>query len=340
MLGLQALLTGLPGRLGDHVSQQVEPADRGLARPRVSAYGRTTGPASLVEPDRASSVHCAHRRERCRMTDRTDPLDQHRHLVGDQPDVGAGGGQHRQARPLPGSGDEQERRLHLHDGLPDGSAAEAASGAAGQALEPRGDRREVLGVGAVEPARRPDQQPVHGEHEDVVHLRHARREIVQQPAQVGGVIGLFHGVPSCRLGGLGPSARQPLLVRGQACPHLFGRRQCRALVRPARRRLRLHHRQVAFADPSGQLVTGVLDPYPRPARPTAPGGVAAPPSRPGRAPASPDAGPRTAPSPMAPPTPHQPSVERRPAAPVRGGSSGGASSISSEPINTTALTPP
>ena len=54
--------------------------------------------------------------------------------------------EHREAGALAGGGDEEERRLHLDDGLAHRPGAEVPAGALGQALEAGGHRRQVLGV--------------------------------------------------------------------------------------------------------------------------------------------------------------------------------------------------
>ena len=114
-----------------------------------------------------------------------DPGDQHRHLVGDQADVGVLAGQHRQAGAAAGGGDEQERRLHLDDGLLDLPATEALAGAPGQALEAGRHRRQVLGVVPAQPSGGGHQQAVGGEHDRVLGLLHPADQVVQQPGQVG-----------------------------------------------------------------------------------------------------------------------------------------------------------
>ena len=154
VLALHACLVGDAGGPSDDVGQQVELADR-RACPAPSQRVRAHDRAGLLVEPRVIG-HCALVRNGVESAG-PDPLDEHRHLVRDEADVSTGGCQHRQARPLSGGGDEEVRGLHLHDGLPGEAATEPAAGAACQALEPRGDRGEVLGVGPVEPARRRDQ---------------------------------------------------------------------------------------------------------------------------------------------------------------------------------------
>ena len=79
-------------------------------------------------------------------------LDEHRHLVGDQADVGVRISEDGEARAMSGRGDEQEPGGHLDNGLPYLAAAEVPSRAARQRLEPRGQRRQVFGIGPVQPA--------------------------------------------------------------------------------------------------------------------------------------------------------------------------------------------
>ena len=75
---------------------------------------------------------------------RPGPLDQHRHLVRDHPRVRVRRAERREAAPLAGRDDEQQPVLKLDDRLPDAADLEALAGARRQALQGRGDRREVL----------------------------------------------------------------------------------------------------------------------------------------------------------------------------------------------------
>jgi len=105
--------------------------------------------------------------------------DQHRHLVGDDSDVCLPGAEHRQAGALPGRHDEQERGLHLDDGLPDRPALELTPGAAGQALDAGRQGREMLAVLTAQILRCRHDQAVPGQDQGLADRLDARDEIVQ-----------------------------------------------------------------------------------------------------------------------------------------------------------------
>ena len=92
--------------------------------------------------------------------ERAGLLDQHRHLVADEADVGALVGDHRQQRTVADTGDEQERMLHLHDDLGDRSSAEAPGGAVAEADQARCHRGEPVDGITVKPGGGGDRKPV------------------------------------------------------------------------------------------------------------------------------------------------------------------------------------
>ena len=102
----------------------------GSVRPRVIAYGRTTGPAS------ASSQNSSTARSGEELA---GPDDQHGHLVRDQSDVGLRRTEHREAGSVSGSRHEEEAAVHLDDGLAHVTCGESGSDTAGQALQPGGN---------------------------------------------------------------------------------------------------------------------------------------------------------------------------------------------------------
>src|SRR3984885_5590556 len=89
--------------------------------------------------------------------------DQHGHLIGDQADAGAPGAQDGQAGAFPGRHDEQERRLHLDDRLPDLAAVKMPSRSAGQALHAGREGGKVLTVLLAQVLRRRHDQAVPGQ---------------------------------------------------------------------------------------------------------------------------------------------------------------------------------
>src|SRR5690606_19343532 len=105
-------------------------------------------------------------------------------LVGDQTDVGALLGQHREAGALARPGDEQVGPLHLHDGLQHLAAVELLPGAAGQALEGGCDRGELFGVVLAEVRRVAQQESVGGQDDRVLGPHGALDEAVEEPVQV------------------------------------------------------------------------------------------------------------------------------------------------------------
>src|ERR1700722_8130618 len=74
------------------------------------------------------------------------PLDEQRHLIGDQARVGTEVGQYRQATAIAGCGDEQERGLQLDDRLARAAAVEVLAKTSGQALESGRDSGKMLRV--------------------------------------------------------------------------------------------------------------------------------------------------------------------------------------------------
>ena len=76
----------------------------------------------------------------------TDSLNQECHLIGDQPGVGLGAGEDRQAAAFARGRDEQEGRLQLDDRLSRAASAEVLSESSRQALEPGGHGGQMLRV--------------------------------------------------------------------------------------------------------------------------------------------------------------------------------------------------
>src|SRR5262249_55105772 len=126
---------------------------------------------------------------------RPDALDQDRHLIGDEANVGRGRTEHGQAASLAGRGHEQEDVVHLDDGLADAAAAEVLAGAPREALEACRHGGQVLGIFAGEALRGPDGEAVAGEDEGLVDLVDPGDEIVKEPAQVGIGAGAWTGQP-------------------------------------------------------------------------------------------------------------------------------------------------
>src|ERR1700722_1967333 len=79
------------------------------------------------------------------------PLDEQRHLIGDQARVGAEISQYRETTAIAGCGDEQERRLQLDDRLTRAAAVEMLAKASGQALESGRDGGQMLRILAGQP---------------------------------------------------------------------------------------------------------------------------------------------------------------------------------------------
>src|SRR5690606_3840645 len=152
------------------------------------------------------------------------------HLVGDQADVGLGGGLHRKAGAVAGVTDEEERVLQFDHGLPDRTAADVASGAPGQALQAAGGGREVLGVLARHPPRGRDQQAVVGEHDPALGVRHPLHQVIQEPGQVPGRSRLPHVHPFGSAGGAG-AAPVPVALGPLARPRSVPRRYARIISR-------------------------------------------------------------------------------------------------------------
>src|SRR3954452_4862035 len=129
----------------------------GAVRPPVTAYGRTTGPAS------SSSHRCAdstsvpargvgtRRPLLVRAETQPDRRDQHRHLVRDQPDVGRRLRQHGQAGALPRGRHQHELRLQLDDRLTYRATPEPLPDTPRETLEPGRHGRQVLAVVAGQP---------------------------------------------------------------------------------------------------------------------------------------------------------------------------------------------
>ena len=130
----------------------------------VSAYGRTTGPASRsprsASGQRYTRLGADLRRARLHGHVLAHPLDQHRHLVCDVAGVGAEAGQHGQAAALAGRGHEQERRLEFHDRLPGRRSRNAARshwpGSGSRPRPPTGARHLR---GSCQPTRRSPVRP-------------------------------------------------------------------------------------------------------------------------------------------------------------------------------------
>jgi hypothetical protein len=121
-----------------------------------------------------------------------DPLDQQRHLVRHQADVGCHSGEDSEARAVTRGRDEQEAVVHLDHGLAYSPGAEVASGALGQAVEAGGDGREVFGVLAPQRGGRAHRESVVRQHHRVPHLGHAQHQVVQQPVEFAGLRGGPH----------------------------------------------------------------------------------------------------------------------------------------------------
>src|SRR5262245_39040569 len=133
-------------------------ASGAFVRPCVSTYGRTMRGVRLGSCARGSwamslrqsglELRDERRGERTRA-----PLYEHRHLVADEPDV---------ARPLRRDGEdrriadahhEQDRLLELDDDLVHGPTVERRGRALGDAVQAGRDRRQPVGLDAIEPVR-------------------------------------------------------------------------------------------------------------------------------------------------------------------------------------------
>ena len=122
-------------------------------------------------------------------------LHQHGHLVGDQIQVGGGGGEHGQARAGIDGHDHEGALLHDDDGLGDAAVVEDAGRAGGQADEARGDRGElleVLGRGAAGGGQR---DAVGGHHEHVPDLGHALGQVGDELGGVRRLGARIHELP-------------------------------------------------------------------------------------------------------------------------------------------------
>ncbi len=112
-----------------------------------------------------------------------DPLDQAGHLVGDQPDVGVRGAEHRQAGAVAGRRDEEEALVHLDQRLAHAPGVEVPTRALGQAVEAGGHRRQVLGVLPAERVGGADRQAVVGEDHGVADFDDPVHQVVQEPVE-------------------------------------------------------------------------------------------------------------------------------------------------------------
>src|SRR6476660_5291625 len=102
----------------------------GCAVPTGSAYGGSGRSGSG-----SARIGRGRGRPRRRRQVLPHPDDQHGHLVRDVSDVGLRVAEDGQAGTLPGGGDEEERLVHLDDGLAYLPAAEVSSRTPGEALE-------------------------------------------------------------------------------------------------------------------------------------------------------------------------------------------------------------
>ena len=148
-----------------------------LVRPRVIAYGRTTGPASSSNQWLSGPLTVVGSIAHAALTRRggpvrgavaqvhADPLDQQGHLVGDLADVGVGVGEDGEAAAVAGGRDEEEGLVELDDGLADAARLEVAADALGEAVEAGGDGGQVLAVLPGEVLGDAGRQSVAGEHE-------------------------------------------------------------------------------------------------------------------------------------------------------------------------------
>src|SRR5690606_26260567 len=177
------------GAGGDHDADHVQPDPVGAlpalgedvgADDRTDAVGvqpRVVGLGHEWPPLSGGSIGGA-AVPRSRVEEPPHLFDEDVHLVGDQTDVGALLGQHREAGALARPGDEQVGPLHLHDGLQHLAAVELLPGAAGQALEGGCDRGELFGVVLAEVRRVAQQESVGGQDDRVLGPHGALDEAV------------------------------------------------------------------------------------------------------------------------------------------------------------------
>jgi hypothetical protein len=97
-------------------------------------------------------------------------LDEDRHLVRHLTDVGLGRGQHGQARALAGRAHDEEARRHLDDRLA-GLATELVARTAGQRLERRRQRGEVLHVRLLHASGRAQCEAILGQEHGPLDVR-------------------------------------------------------------------------------------------------------------------------------------------------------------------------
>jgi hypothetical protein len=111
-------------------------------------------------------------------------LHEKRHLVRHLADVGLGPGQHGQAGTLPGRRHEEKPRRHLDDGLTDVAAAEVPARPAGERLEPRGERGQMLGVGLRESPGGTERQAILGEEHRPGDVRNTHHQVIEEPVKL------------------------------------------------------------------------------------------------------------------------------------------------------------
>ena len=112
-----------------------------------------------------------------------DAVDQERHLVADQADVAARGGEHGKARAVADAHQQHDPAIHLDNCLNDATRVEATRRALGEADQAGRDRGELIGAVAGQPVGAGQEQAVGRHHDRVRDTGHALREVGDKPAE-------------------------------------------------------------------------------------------------------------------------------------------------------------
>src|SRR5256886_3348789 len=121
-------------------------------------------------------------------------VGQQRRLVADLAEVAAGGTEDGQLGPVADRHHQQHPAVHVHDGLADPPGGQALGRADGEAGQPAGDRRELVGPVDRQAVGGRQGQPVDRDREGVGDVGHPARERGQQPVEVAvGVVRRLRG---------------------------------------------------------------------------------------------------------------------------------------------------
>src|SRR6185369_2017218 len=186
--GMEGFRAAARPRLVVATRATISSAEVGRVRPPVTAYGRTTGPASSSgssssSRDTARPLHgCAYRRGE----NLAGAVDQSGHLEGDHTGIGGGAGGDGEAGAVADRRDEQVPAVHLDDGLTDVATVHVARRAERERAEPRGDGGDVVAALPGQRGRAGQLQAVRGQRHRPLDVGDTTFQVVQQEVEVTG----------------------------------------------------------------------------------------------------------------------------------------------------------